>query len=149
MGLKVEGLESTKMKLSRVHKRTSKRQLKAFIKGGENIHQLARDNAPRDTGALEDSITMSVPKQGLFQRKDIFIGVDPSKLGEGYAKYKFRYDQHLHDMSDDQFSPGVGSEAKIKSGKQVGPAYFTRALAELEKEIAAELEKIAKEESLI
>lgn len=143
--MSIEGIDSTRVKLSRIHARTSKRQLEAFRKGAKAIHELAIDNAPIKTGSLERSITMAEPEVGNFVRKDIFIGVDSRKLGVGFSKYGFRYDQYLNENA---FKLGKLSQEKRDSGKNVGPYFFQNAVNELEKGIAAELEKIAIEESL-
>lgn len=145
MGMKIFGVNETLKKLSRIHGRTHRRQLKALIQGGEKIASLASDNAPRKTGALEDAIISLPLRSGVRGRYEVFVGVDASKLGEGFQKYGFRYDQYLH---ENEFVPGPVSQAKIDSGKDVGSAFLTRALDELEDGIAREMSDIAREEAL-
>lgn len=147
MGMKIENLESVKNRLSRIDRRTSKRQLRAFRKGGEEIVQLTKDNAPRDTGALEKAIVKTETKLSSFgQRKQILIGVNTQMLGIGFTRYGFDYSIEMHDRENYQLGPI--SQAKANSGKQVGPKYMTRALEKLEDKISNELEQIAIEESL-
>lgn len=143
--MKIEGVSETVKKLSRIHKRTHPRQLKALKEGGDKIAALASDNAPKKTGALEEAIKSIPVKSGIRGRYEVVVGVDASELGEGFSKYGFRYDEHLH---ENEFKPGIESQRKIESGKDVGSNFLGRALDELEQEIADELSEIAREEAL-
>jgi hypothetical protein len=72
------------------------------------------------------------------------VGVDPSKLGEGYSKGGFRYDVRMH---EGVYELGDASKDKAQaSGKQVGAKYLSRAWQELEPAITARAKAIVDEE---
>lgn len=143
--MKIQGVEETITRLTRVHKRTSEAQREELFKAGEDVAKLASDNAPRDTGALENSIRSVPVRDDVRGRYSVYIGVDEKKLGEGYTKYGFRYDEHLHKKP---FNLGPLSQLKQESGKNVGFEFLTRALRELEDGIKKKMEELAEKESL-
>lgn len=142
MGLEILGVRDTLVKLRRTEKRTSKRLLRHMRNSAEDIRDLAREYAPVDEGNLEEAIEVGETQEGFLgrNRNVELIGVNPAKLGEGYTKYKYRYDIAMHEGS---YNLGPLSQAKAaSSGKQVGPKYLTRAWKDLEPDIRAEAEKI-------
>lgn len=143
MGLSIEGVRQTEVRLRRIERRTSKRLLEHMRKSALEIRDLARMYAPVDEGNLEEAIeVIESTERFLGNRRNIeLIGVDPDKLGEGYSAYGFRYDIAMHEGS---YQLGPRSRAKAEStGKEVGPKYLTRAWKELEPEITAEARRIA------
>ncbi len=145
MGLEILGVKDTLMKLRRTEKTTHKRLLRHMRNSANDIRDLAREFAPVDEGNLEEAIEVGEGKEGFFgrDRNVEFVGVNPAKLGEGYTKYKYRYDIRMHEGS---YQLGDASNKKAASnGKDVGPKYLTRAWQELEPEIVAGAKQIAAE----
>lgn len=145
MGLKILGVKETLVNLRRTEQRTHKRLLRLMRRGAEDIRDLSREYAPVDEGNLEEAIEVGESVENFMgrSRNVEFVGVNPDKLGEGFTKYKYRYDIAMHEGS---YNLGPLSQAKAQaSGKQVGPKYLTRAWKELEPDLIAKAERIAAE----
>jgi hypothetical protein len=143
MGLTVKGISETVVKLRRTEKTTSKRLLLHMRNSAIKIRDLARALAPVDEGNLEDAIQVIEDGESFLgrTRKIEMIGVDSSRLGEGYTKYGHRYDVFMHEGS---YNLGQKSQDKAAAnGKMVGPKYLTRAWQELEPSIASKAQAIA------
>jgi hypothetical protein len=146
MGLTVTGLSETVVKLRRTEQRTSKKLLRHMRSSAIKIRDLAREFAPVDEGNLEEAIVVAESKEGFMGRNRSveMIGVDPSRLGEGYTKYGFRYDIQMH---EGVYDLGDASKAKANSnGKKVGAKYLSRAWQELEPQITAKAKAIVADE---
>jgi hypothetical protein len=143
MGMKITGVNATRLKLARTEKVTHKRLLRHLRNSAEEVAKLARAFAPVDEGNLEEAIEASESKEGFFSRKRsvVFVGVNPDKLGEGYTESGFRYDVRMHEGAY-KLSP-ASLEKQRTGGKTVGPKYLTRAWQELEPEITAKAEAIS------
>lgn len=145
MGLEITGVKSTLVNLRRTERVTSKRLLRLMRSSARDIRDLAREYAPVDEGNLEDAIqVIEGAERFLGRTRNVeMVGVDTSKLGEGYTKYGRRYDIMMHEGS---YNLGPRSQAKADStGKTVGPKYLTRAWKDLEPEIRAKAERIVAE----
>lgn len=138
-GLRISGVQATLAKLERIGKRTNKAALRIVRAGAKDIADRASDYAPVDQGDLENSIVVEEDRRGN-DRIVFYVGVDPSKLGEGYWRYGFRYDIEMH---EGVYNPGPLSQAKNArvGGSGVGPKYLERALDE----IGPEIEEAVKE----
>lgn len=142
MGLEITGVKSTLVNLRRTEQRTTKRLLRLMRDSAEDIRDLAREYAPVDEGNLEEAIEVAEGTERFLGRtRNVeLVGVNPDKLGEGYQRYKYRYDIAMHEGS---YNLGPLSQAKAAAnGKQVGPKYLTRAWKELEPNIKADAEAI-------
>lgn len=145
MGLELRGIGSTLRELRRTEERTSKALLRHLRHSADDIADLAREYAPVDEGNLEEAIEVAEGTEGFLgrNRNVELIGVNPGKLGEGFGKYKFRYDVAMHEGS---YNLGPRSRAKAASnGKQVGPKYLTRAWQDLEDGILAKARRLAQD----
>jgi len=134
------------VKLRRTEQRTSKKLLRHMRNSAIKIRDLAREFAPVDEGNLEEAIVVAESKEGFMGRARAVetVGVDPSKLGEGYAKYGERYDVLMH---EGVYNLGDASKAKANSnGKKVGAKYLSRAWQELEPQITAKAKAIVADE---
>lgn len=144
MGLEILGVKSTLVKLRRTERTTTKQLLRHMRESARDIRDLARDYAPVDEGNLEEAIEVVESKEGFFghNRNIELVGVNPAKLGEGYTKYKERYDVLMH---EGVYDLGPRSQKKAATGKDVGPKYLTRAWRDLEPDITAKAKRIAAE----
>lgn len=134
MGLSVTGVAKTLLALKRTEDRTNKALLRSMRRSAEKVKTLAQAFAPVDEGNLEDAIVVAEDRSvSTGNRAVAFVGVDPSRLGEGYQRYGRRYDILTHEGS---YTLGKRSQAKQDaSGLKVGSKYLERAVQELEEEI--------------
>lgn len=129
---------------ARASSEASRQVLKDYA---EEIADLAYAQAPKDTGALEESIDTKQIKAGGFGRRNVWVvyvrGWELHKSGKQVGFYAYR-------MHDDEYRLGPGSQEKqnkLKRGRYwtgsnvyVGPEYLTRALDYYYDDILEELE---------
>lgn len=94
MGIEVLGIGETHLELERAGQRVHKRSLEVVRSYAYKMQGLARDYAPIKTGALKDSISVGESRTGN-ERTVVHVYVEPDKLGEGWTKYGFRYDEFM------------------------------------------------------
>lgn len=143
MGIKVKD-SGIRQGISRVAKRTNKAALRELRKGGRAIETLSKEMAPVDEGYLEQSITYQEKVGGKRRRKKIDIFVDESIAADGKSKVG-DYATLVHEGVDKRYGEGPRSKAKADAlGVEVGPFFMTRAVEELEDEIAAKVKAALK-----
>lgn len=141
MGVRVTGLGKVLANLARTEAKVQAGSLAALRESAKEIRDLARLNAPVDTGDLEKAIvTIEVRERtalGRFGQTTIEVGVDPSKLNlEEHGGFDYSIPMH-----EGVYNLGPKSEAK-QSGQaeQVGPKYLERALKALQAKIRRNME---------
>lgn len=149
-GVSVKGLSSTMLKLSRVGQKTSKKALRVFRKGAQEMGEEAKLMAPRKHGDIENAIEVTETiGTGVRGRNEIKVWVNPRKLGPGYTKYGFRYDILVHENATLNLGPvSQEKQASDSRGRIVGPKYMERAKNEIAPKINREIKAIAKEVKL-
>ena len=144
MGIKVTD-NGVRQRIDNTAVRTTKAALRELRKGGRAIEELAKNMAPVDEGHLEESITYEEDTGGLNRRKRINVYVDEDKAADGNSKVG-HYATVVHEGLDGKnYGGGPKSRAKeAATGVEVGPFFMTRAVDELEDEIAASVEAALK-----
>lgn len=144
-----KGLKSTLFALDRISKNTNALERRLLEEGAKDIERIARDYAPRRTGALERSIKAVEGPKGMNGRKTWLIGVDEGELGPGFSVYGFAYHIMIHDAQ--KYNPGHGTQQKAKtyglplSGPdRVGTQFLARASEQVEEQLNKALESMLK-----
>ena len=127
------------LKFDRLEERTHRNATRVMARATKAIAERAAAYAPKDKGDLEKAIEHKViPRQGS-NRESWEVKVNTRRLGQGYRKYKFRYDIEVHD--NQELKLGKKSQEKAdETGFDVGPLYLVRALWDYEEQIQTDME---------
>jgi hypothetical protein len=143
--IKIEGLDETSAAIKRMGERTHDGALEAVRRGADRIVEEARLNAPVDKGDLESAIEILSDGFRGGRRKEVIVGVNPSKL-DLQSRDGFRYDIFTHEFLDT-----LGDESKAKASRvggfggiegRVGDKYLSRAFNDVVPEIEQEVKAI-------
>jgi len=126
--------------IENILRRTSRRLSRLLEKGAEEIKDKAVDFAPKDTGALEDSISLKKnSRAGVNGRNTFSVFVD----GEAESSDGRKVGEYAHHAHYSNEARGAGTVAK---GEQAGPMFMERALDDVKPRLEKRAKDIVKEE---
>lgn len=116
-----------------------------MTEGGKEIARRAKEYAPRDTGALEKSITFEKDRSGIRGRTQVFIYIDENVRRKD-GRFVGEYAEGVHEYLA-PYGSGAWGHISAKSaakGEKVGGKFFERAIEEILPWIEENIEKRAK-----
>ena len=133
------------MRLSQLGPKVVKHVVDVMRDESEKIQELARDNAPRDDGDLENAIKVDEDRGGVNRRVQLLVYVDPNHIdsdGREVGRYMMKMHEGLAPYGSGAYQLGPESIIKAAAGYDVGGKFFERAYLEREPHIAARVQRM-------
>jgi hypothetical protein len=146
MGLNVRmNVERMTAEMRNIAQRANSNAARTLKRASIRVRDLARSNAPRDTGSLEQSLEYGVKKEGA--RNVYLVYVKGQARHKGGRKLVGEYAS----IMEEQLTPygkyklGGRSRTKADSGKAVGGKFLERAVEKVSKDITDEMMEAARD----
>jgi hypothetical protein len=143
MGVKVSGIEALIAALSQTGQKAERGVADVMRKGAKEIQDLARRQAPRDTGNLEKAIKVEEDRSGKNGRVQVYVYVDGSEADENGRPI----DEYAMQMHEGQYNLGDKSRAKqaADAGAIVGNKFLERAVDKIGPSLTRKVSDAVKE----
>lgn len=139
MAFKATGIRDVVKNVQNFAKSTNRQSRRVMDRYAEKMEKLARDNAPVDTGNLEEAIEGHT-RTRIGRRKTITVEINDFRHDDGTPAND--YGALLHETRDWKLGPK--SQAKAAGGKQVGSKFIERAVDELLPDLVKDIEDTLK-----
>lgn len=126
MAIKVHNADVLKYLLEQIGPKAVDAARETMRRKSYEIRDLARRNAPRDLGNLEDAIIVVEDREGINRRKRFAVTVDEDHEGDGPGRTVGQYATVMHEGA---YALGDESYAKQQADPEanVGPKYLESA----------------------